>query len=64
LSVMRIIPGKSRCFLSCHVNGRTFDHKLAGANTLITSRSQSLQSRAAGSQSLQYCVNSRCVPEW
>lgn len=64
LSVMASVPGKPRCFLSCHVKGKTFDHMLSGANMSKMSSSQSLQSRATGSRPLQYCVNNRCVPNW
>jgi predicted CXXCH cytochrome family protein len=49
LTIMPVIPGQPRCFLSCHISGRIFDHKLSGTS---------------GSQSLQYCINLLCLPNW
>ncbi|MBI5675410.1 MAG: cytochrome C [Nitrospirae bacterium] len=54
LSFMSAVPGKPRCFLSCHIDGKTFDHTLGGSSPSDMSRRQSLQ----------YCVNDRCVPGW
>lgn len=64
LSFMPTVSGKPRCFLSCHINGKTFDHSLDVPDYSKMSRRQSLKSRVAGSQFLQYCINARCVPGW
>ncbi len=30
LNYLKFIPGKPRCFLTCHVNSKTYEHKLTG----------------------------------
>jgi len=35
LSYLKLLPGKPRCYLKCHVNGRDFDHKTADAKYCI-----------------------------
>lgn len=54
LNIMVSVPGRPRCLLSCHINNRTADHRLGSPNG----------SAPPGSQLMQYCVNSRCMPEW
>jgi len=35
LSYLKLLPGKPRCYLKCHVNGRDFDHKTTDAKYCI-----------------------------
>jgi predicted CXXCH cytochrome family protein len=35
LSYLKLLPGRSRCYLKCHVNGRDFDHKATEAKYCI-----------------------------
>lgn len=44
LSYLPALRGSPRCFLSCHINGRDYEHKL--------------------NQTLTYCVNMLCLPQW
>ncbi len=32
---MKIMPGKPRCFLNCHMRGLTYDHKMKGAQYCV-----------------------------
>lgn len=79
LTLLQGASGKPRCFLSCHVKGRAFDHRIgaaAGEETLRATpapRSKLSLSRMpmttpapapSASQSLQYCVNNKCLKDW
>ncbi|MBI5739610.1 MAG: hypothetical protein HZA16_02715 [Nitrospirae bacterium] len=64
LSFMPTTPGRPRCFLSCHINGRNFDHSINVPAFSKASRPQSLPSGPADSRFLQYCINDRCAPGW
>lgn len=37
LAFMTLVPGKPRCFLSCHVGGVNYEHKLSGGEFCINS---------------------------